>query len=108
MNKNGFIFQIVGPVVDVSFSGELPLIKNAVVIDPKGYKLTAEVQQHLEGGVVRALVLGPAEGLKRGMEVVDTGDSVKVPVGPETLGRVFNVLGEPVDKAGPVKKKENT
>jgi len=107
MNKNGFIFQIVGPVVDVSFSGELPLIKNAVVIDPKGYKLTAEVQQHLEGGVVRALVLGPAEGLKRGMEVVDTGDSVKVPVGPETLGRVFNVLGEPVDKAGPVKTKDN-
>ena len=65
--KSGKIVQIVGPVVDVKFSGDLPRINHAVVLDPGGRNLTAEVQQHLEGGLVRTLVLGPAEGLKRGL-----------------------------------------
>ena len=96
---------MIGPVVDVSFEGVLPGIKNALIIDPGGKNLTAEVQQHLEGKIVRTLVLGPAEGLRRGLAVSDTGNPVQVPVGTETLGRVFNVLGEPVDKKGKVKTK---
>jgi F-type H+/Na+-transporting ATPase subunit beta len=105
-NKNkGKVIQVIGPVVDVSFEGVLPGIKNALIIDPGGKNLTAEVQQHLEGKIVRTLVLGPAEGLRRGLAVSDTGNPVQVPVGTETLGRVFNVLGEPVDKKGKVKTK---
>jgi F-type H+-transporting ATPase subunit beta len=104
--NRGKVTQIIGPVVDISFEKELPAIKNAVIIDPTGMKLTAEVQQQLEGGRVRTLVLGPAEGLKRGLVVVDTGAAVRVPVGEATLGRVFNVLGEAVDKMGPVKTEE--
>ena len=96
MNK-GRIIQIVGPVIDIHFENQLPAIFNALLIGEKGF-LTAEVEQHLEGGVVRALVLGPVEGLKRGEIVFDTGAPVKVPVGINTLGRVFNVLGETVDK----------
>lgn len=101
----GKIIQVIGPVVDVAFEKDLPGIKNAVLIDPNGKNLTAEVQQHLEGGIVRTLVLGPAEGLKRGLSVLDTGEPIKVPVGSETLGRVFDVLGRPVDKKGTVKAK---
>ena len=104
--NRGKVTQIIGPVVDVSFEKELPAIKNAVIIDPTGMKLTAEVQQQLEGGRIRTLVLGPAEGLKRGLVVVDTGAAVRVPVGDATLGRVFNVLGETVDKMGSVKTEE--
>jgi F-type H+-transporting ATPase subunit beta len=104
--NRGKVTQIIGPVVDISFEKELPAIKNAVIIDPTGMKLTAEVQQQLEGGRVRTLVLGPAEGLKRGLVVVDTGAAVRVPVGEATLGRVFNVLGEAVDKMDPVKTEE--
>ena len=105
-NKNtlkGNVIQVIGPVVDVRFEGELPAIKNAVIIDPEGRALTAEVQQHLEGGVVRTLCLGPAEGLKRGLTVTDTGAPVVVPVGEKTLGRVFNVLGQTVDNKGEIK-----
>mgnify|MGYP001145749568 CR=1 FL=1 len=104
-NKKGLVVQIIGPVVDVAFGKGLPAIKNALIIDPSGKNLTAEVQQHLEGGIVRTLVLGPAEGLKRGLPVADTGKPVQVPVGMETLGRVFNVLGEPVDMKGALKTK---
>jgi len=103
--QEGKVIQVIGPVVDVVFEKQLPAIKNAVIIDPKGKNLTAEVQQHLEGGIVRTLVLGPAEGLKRGLPVLDTGNPVQVPVGMETLGRVFNVLGEPVDKKGKISAK---
>lgn len=105
-NNSGRVSQVIGPVVDVYFAGELPAIKNAVVIDPKGKNLIAEVQQHLEGGKVRTLVLGPAEGLSRGLTVDDTGNPVSVPVGEKTLGRVFNVLGKPVDKLGDVKAEK--
>src|SRR3989338_5956837 len=104
MNK-GRIIQIVGPVIDIHFENQLPAIFNALLIGEKGF-LTAEVEQHLEGGVVRALVLGPVEGLKRGEIVFDTGAPVKVPVGINTLGRVFNVLGETVDKGKKIKDGE--
>jgi F-type H+/Na+-transporting ATPase subunit beta len=103
--STGKIIQVIGPVVDVRFTGQMPAIKNALVIDPEGRGLTAEVQQHLEGGVARTLVLGPAEGLKRGLEVHDTQAPVTVPVGKETLGRVFDVLGNTVDNMGEIQTK---
>ena len=102
----GRIVQVIGPVVDMKFDEVLPQIKNAVIIDPDNKNLVAEVQQHLEGGLVRTLVLGPAEGLKRGLPVVNTKAPIMVPTGSETLGRVFNVLGQPVDKKGKVSAKE--
>ncbi len=105
--ENGKVVQVIGPVVDVRCIGILPKIKNAVIIDPNGMNLTAEVQQHLPGGLVRTLVLGPAEGLKRGLPVIDTKSPIKVPVGKNTLGRVFNVLGKTVDKKAPVKTEES-
>ncbi|KKQ43515.1 MAG: ATP synthase subunit beta [Microgenomates group bacterium GW2011_GWC1_37_8] len=101
--KIGEVVQVIGPVVDVRFDSYIPSIRNALTIDPGGKDLTAEVQQHLKGGLIRTLVLGPAEGIKRGLKVVDSGDPIKVPVGDATLGRVFNVLGRPVDKKGVVK-----
>jgi len=104
MNE-GKITRIVGPVVDVKFESVLPNIGNALYIKSKE-KLTAEVQQHLGSGAVRALVFGPSEGLKRGMKVEDTGAPITVPVGKPVLGRIFNVLGEPIDKMGEVGAKE--
>ena len=103
----GKIVQIVGPVVDVSFGSALPAIYNALLIGEKKL-LTAEVEQHLEGGLVRALVLGPVEGLRRGETVFDTGMPIKVPVGKPTLGRIFNVLGEVVDKGKDLKVGEKS
>ena len=100
----GKVVQVIGSVVDVRFEGYIPAIKNAIIIDPESKNLTAEVQQLLKGGLIRTLVLGPAEGIKRGLEVVDLGFPIKVPVGSETLGRVFNVLGHPVDNKGDLKK----
>ena len=99
----GEVVQVIGPVVDVSFDKYVPSIRNALIIDPGGKNLTAEVQQHLQGGLIRTLVFGPAEGISRGLKVLDTGDSIKVPVGEATLGRVFNVLGKPVDNKGDIK-----
>lgn len=96
--NKGRLVRIVGPVVDASFAGELPAIGNALKIAKHG--LTAEVQQHLESGFIRALVFGPSEGLKRGDEIIDTGMPIEVPVGKEVLGRIFNVLGETIDKNG--------
>jgi F-type H+-transporting ATPase subunit beta len=100
MNK-GHITQVIGPVVDVKFE-KTPAIYNALEIDLKsiskdGGKLTLEVQQQLPGGVVRTISMSSTDGLKRGMEVVDTGAAISVPVGKVTLGRIFNVLGEAVD-----------
>jgi F-type H+-transporting ATPase subunit beta len=106
MNK-GTISQVIGPVVDVKFSGEVPAIYNALEISldgahPDGHHqgkgtLTLEVQQQLPGGVVRAVAMSSTDGLKRGMEVIDTGAYISVPVGKVTLGRIFNVLGQAVD-----------
>lgn len=105
MNK-GKIVQVIGPVVDVEFTDQLPEIFNALTVEytvgsTKNH-LTLEVQQHLGEGWVRAIAMSSNEGLKRGMEVVNTGAPISVPVGEGILGRVFNVLGEPVDERGPV------
>jgi F-type H+-transporting ATPase subunit beta len=96
MNK-GTISQVIGPVVDVKFTGKVPEIFNALEIAMEKSKLTLEVQQQLPGNIVRAIAMSSTDGLKRGMEVVDTGALISVPVGKETLGRIFNVLGEAVD-----------
>jgi F-type H+-transporting ATPase subunit beta len=107
----GEVVQVIGSTFDAAFShGHLPKIYNALRIDSeyKGTKitLTGEVQQHLGGDRVRCVALGSTDGLVRGMKVVDTGAPVSVPVGKETLGRVFNLLGEPIDGRGPVEAKE--
>ncbi|MDR0869967.1 MAG: F0F1 ATP synthase subunit beta, partial [Planctomycetaceae bacterium] len=107
----GKIVQVIGSTFDAEFpKDELPPIYNAVKIDSeqKGLviHLTGEIQQHLGGGKVRCVALGSTDGLVRGMDCVDTGAPVCVPVGKETLGRVFNLLGEPVDKKGPVNATE--
>jgi len=100
--KTGFISQIIGPVVDVEFpNGELPKIYNAIVIGEGESSVTCEVQQLLGGNKVRAVSMTSTDGLKRGASVVNTGKSITVPVGVPTLGRIFNVLGEPVDELGP-------
>src|SRR5580700_5529560 len=109
--KSGTIVQVIGSTFDAEFGeGHLPEIYHALKIDSE-YKgvslhLTGEVQQHLGGNRVRCVALGSTEGLVRGMKVVDTGKAVTVPVGLETLGRVFNLLGEPIDGRGPVKAEE--
>jgi len=103
MNK-GFIKQIIGPVVDVEFKEKLPEIYNALeVYCPDGTRLVLEVQQHLGSSTVRTVAMGSTDGLKRKMEVIDTGCPIQVPVGKETLGRMFNLLGEPIDNLPPVK-----
>jgi F-type H+-transporting ATPase subunit beta len=106
---NGHIVQVQGPVVDLGFSaGELPPINNAVTIRDSERKidLTVEVAQHLGNDVVRCIAMSTTDGLVRGMVAVDTGNPIMVPVGRETLGRVFNLLGSPVDERGPVPAKE--
>ncbi len=106
MNK-GVIKQIIGPVVDLEFKEKIPQIYNAVEIKKKdGGKLVLEVQQHLGGGVVRAVAMGATDGLQRQMEAIDTEAPISVPVGKETLGRMFNLLGEPVDGLGEFKSKK--
>ena len=110
----GHVAQVIGPVVDVQFEeGHLPEIYNAVRITSEGFEvpepidIVTEVQQHLGEGRVRAVALKPTEGLVRGMKAVDTGAGISVPVGRGTLGRILNVLGEPVDNLGPVEVKEH-
>src|ERR1700677_2182470 len=103
----GKIVQVIGPVVDVEFAdGHVPALYNALTVDykigDKPHKMTLEVQQHLGEGWVRAVAMSLAEGLKRGIEVIDTGAPISVPVGEGILGRIFNVLGEPTDERGPV------
>ncbi len=97
-NPTGTITQIIGPVVDVHFETGVPEIFNALTIDTgEGKSLTLEVQQQLKGGTVRAIAMSSTDGLKRGMTVVNTGKGISVPVGTVTLGRMFNVLGDPID-----------
>lgn len=111
-NQNiGRVTQVVGSTFDAEFAEDrLPAIYNALKIETKvgdvEIRLVGEVQQHLGGGRVRCVALGSADGVVRGMECLDTGGPVSVPVGKETLGRVFNLLGEPIDKMGPVDAKE--
>lgn len=107
-NKDGKIVQIIGPVVDVEFpTGSLPDIYNALLVKlPKKDDLILEVQQDLGEGVVRALAMGTTDGLKRGTTVENTGEAISVAVGVETLGRIFNVVGKPIDGKGEVKTKK--
>src|SRR5579871_3012279 len=110
-HRVGQIVQVIGSTFDAEFDeGHLPEIYNALKIEAE-YKgipihLTGEVQQHLGGNRVRCVALGSTDGLVRGMKVTDTGKPVQVPVGKETLGRVFNLLGEPIDGRGPVEATE--
>jgi len=107
MTKNvvGTISQVMGPVVDVQFSGDLPAILNALETTNDGKRLVLEVAQHLGENMVRTIAMDSTEGLVRGQEVQDSGEPISVPVGPETLGRIMNVVGEPVDERGDVKAK---
>ncbi|MCC0056710.1 MAG: F0F1 ATP synthase subunit beta [Rhodobiaceae bacterium] len=101
----GTISQVTGAVVDVRFTGELPPILNALETDNGGNRLVLEVAQHLGENAVRTIAMDSTEGLVRGQPVTDTGAPIMVPVGDETLGRIMNVIGEPVDEAGPIKTK---
>ncbi len=104
-NNVGSISQIIGAVVDVKFDTDLPAILSALHVQNQGKTLVLEVAQHLGENTVRAVAMDTTDGLVRGMEVVDTGTPIRVPVGPETLGRIMNVVGEPVDERGPIKTK---
>ncbi|MCC7125161.1 MAG: F0F1 ATP synthase subunit beta, partial [Acidobacteria bacterium] len=112
--KVGKVIQVIGPVVDVEFGGHLPEIYNALRVTSDGQSggeaidVVVEVQQHLGENRVRAVAMKPTDGMQRGMAATDTGAPISVPVGPETLGRVLNVLGEPVDFPDrPVQAKEH-
>jgi F-type H+/Na+-transporting ATPase subunit beta len=102
-NKVGRVRQVTGAVVDVHFAGHLPEILNALETDNQGQRLVLEVAQHLGENTVRTIAMDSTEGLVRGQEVIDTGQPIAVPVGEETLGRIMNVVGDPVDEAGPIK-----
>ena len=101
-NPVGHITQVIGAVVDVQFEGHLPAILNALETKNQGNRLVLEVAQHLGESTVRTVAMDTSEGLIRGQEVVDTGQPIAVPVGDGTLGRIINVVGDPVDEAGPV------
>ncbi len=106
MSKKGKITQIIGAVVDVNFEANLPEIYTALEVNNSGNKLILEVAQHLGENDVRTIAMDATEGLKRGDEVLNTGAPISVPVGPETLGRIINVVGESIDEKGEVKTKE--
>ncbi len=102
----GRITQIIGAVVDVQFDEHLPSILSALECDNQGNRLVLEVAQHLGESTVRTIAMDSTEGLVRGLEVTDTGETITVPVGPETLGRIMNVIGEPIDERGPINTKK--
>ena len=104
-NPTGRITQVIGAVVDVKFDGHLPKILNALETTNQGSRLVLEVAQHLGENTVRTIAMDTSEGLTRGQAFVDTGAPISVPVGEETLGRIINVIGEPVDEAGPLVTK---
>ena len=104
-NTIGTVTQIMGAVVDVQFDGDLPSILNALHLDHQGKMLVLEVAQHLGENTVRTIAMDTTDGLARGARATDTGAPIMVPVGPETLGRILNVIGEPVDERGPVNAK---
>ena len=105
-NAKGKITQVIGAVVDVQFDDHLPAILNSLTTDNNGKKLVLEVAQHLGENTVRTIAMDATEGLVRGQEVVDTDGPISVPVGAATLGRILNVVGEPVDEGGPVEAEE--
>ena len=103
----GKVVQVIGTVVDVEFPpGQLPALYNALEINTAQGKIVLEVESHMPNDWVRCVSLSPTEGLQRGIDAVDTGSAVKVPVGKATLGRLFNVLGEPLDDLGDVQTSE--
>jgi len=103
--SSGRIVQVIGAVVDVEFPREaVPNVYDALRVTGKG--LTLEVQQQLGDGIVRTIAMGSSDGLSRGLEVSNTGGAIMVPVGEETLGRIMDVLGNPIDEKGPVNAKE--
>ncbi len=104
-NNVGRVTQVLGAVVDVQFEGELPYIQNALVAKNGGNDLVLEVSQELGERTVRCIAMDSTDGMVRGSEVIDTGAPISVPVGPETLGRILNVIGEPIDERGPVNAK---
>src|SRR3954453_19629920 len=109
--KKGTVVQVIGATLDAEFDeGHLPDLYNALTVDAtiegKAFRLTSEVQQHLGGNRVRAVALGSTDGLVRGTAIADTGAPISVPVGETTLGRVFNLLGVPIDEQGPIEVKE--
>jgi len=107
-NSIGTVTQVIGAVVDVHFDGELPAILSALEIKDSGRTLVLEVAQQLGENVVRTIAMDTTDGLVRGAEVVDTGEPIMMPVGPETLGRILNVIGEPVDERGPIVTKQRS
>lgn len=110
MDKNiGKVAQIIGPVVDIRFSEEnLPKLLNAIEINRMGERIVVEVAQHIGDDTVRCISMSSTDGLIRGMEAIDTGSPIEIPVGRETLGRLFNVLGEPIDEKGPVNQTKKS
>ncbi|MCH7604352.1 MAG: hypothetical protein IIB54_16480 [Planctomycetes bacterium] len=109
----GRVLQVLGPVIDLQFEdGQVPAIYNAIKVTSEGFDtpvpvdITVEVALHLGSNIVKCIAMQPTDGLVRGMKAIDTGSPILVPVGPETLGRVLNVLGEPVDQMGPIKTKK--
>ncbi|MGB9780410.1 MAG: F0F1 ATP synthase subunit beta [Caldanaerobacter sp.] len=104
--KKGYITQVIGPVVDIRFEGDLPPIYNAIKIPMGDRELVVEVAQHIGDNTVRCVAMGPTDGLRRGMECIDTGGPIKVPVGKGVLGRMLNVLGQPIDEMGEIKNVE--
>ena len=106
-NSVGKITQVLGAVVDVQFEGELPAILNALYAENQGKRLVLEVAQHLGEKTVRTVAMDTTDGLVRGQPATDSGNAITVPVGPETLGRIINVVGEPVDERGPVNAKKH-
>lgn len=97
--------QVIGAVVDVQFEGEIPPILNALEVEGVENRLVLEVAQHLGDSRVRTIAMDSTEGLVRGQEVNDTGAPISIPVGPETLGRIMNVIGDPIDERGPIDTK---
>jgi F-type H+-transporting ATPase subunit beta len=102
----GAIRSVIGAVVDVQFTGPLPPILNALEVQDNGTRLVLEVAQHLGENTVRTIAMDGTEGLVRGQKVLDTGAPISIPAGPECLGRIMNVIGEPVDERGPIKTKQ--
>ncbi|MGE3332539.1 MAG: F0F1 ATP synthase subunit beta [Rhodospirillaceae bacterium] len=106
-NSVGTVTQVLGAIVDVKFDGDLPAILNALELDNNGKRLILEVAQHTGESTVRCIAMDTTDGLVRGREVKDTGNPIRMPVGPGTLGRIMNVIGEPVDERGPIDAKDH-
>jgi F-type H+-transporting ATPase subunit beta len=106
-NSVGTITQVLGAIVDVKFDGDLPAILNALELDNNGKRLILEVAQHTGESTVRCIAMDTTDGLVRGKQVKDTGNPIRMPVGPGTLGRIMNVIGEPVDERGPIDAKDH-